>query len=182
VLEIDDLIRRAFTDADVTTYPLTELLARSRRRRVAGAVGSVSACALLVTLGLTVSLSGSSSNSGHFAISSDDRHRLAQVAQSAARLQNAHADVAWAVATTRDEAQRVTAGAVTADSTPVWEVVVQTREPFVCRTCRGDGPVPSSRYIELTVDANTWNLTDSGIVPVKPDLTPLGQPEQVFPE
>jgi hypothetical protein len=74
----------------------------------------------------------------------------------------------------REAAEKVISGDIVNDHVPVYVIEV-TGGPFTCNSCSvppGASP-PQGNALTLTVDAQSYQVTDSGLTPNVPDLTQI---------
>ena len=93
--------------------------------------------------------------------------------------------MAYAVASKRADAVAVESGDIVDDNEDVWLIQVVGKSPFRCDACsRPSNEVgePSSRYITLIVNRQTYQPLDFGYDPTMTDLKSLGPVLQLIPQ
>ena len=91
---------------------------------------------------------------------------------------------AYAVASTRSAALAVESGDIVDDNEDVWLIQVVGQAPFRCDACsRPSNEVgePSSRYITLIVNRQTYQPLDFGYDPTMTDPKSLGPVLRLIP-
>jgi hypothetical protein len=99
---------------------------------------------------------------------------LALQASSGAGISSLSTIVATAAAD-HQAAESIISGAIINDHTPVY-VVQMTGGPFTATQAAPGASAPQGNVLTLTLDAQTYRLTDISFTPNAPDLTQIGSP------